>query len=278
MIFSLTGVLCYANVMLRVLDFADRVARKVRRPFRRLAWSLKKEPFVHIGAKSLRFRLQPGQYIDGDIYIEGIYELYFLRYIARNLVGGTFLDVGANIGNHALYLAENFDFVHCFEPDPAIADRLADNAALNDATIYIHRVGLGAENGELPFYPSAVGNQGTGSFVAQDGHAVRTLPVRNGDDYLALAKIFGVSFIKIDVEGFELQVVAGLRNTINRDRPIIMLEFDGTRNDFCTLTGLLPDYSFLMLTPAGPTSFAPDRQFYPAIIAYHRARTSFVAI
>ena len=263
--------------MSRVLDFADRVARKVRRPLRRLAWALKKRPFVHTGAKALRFRLQPGEYIDGDIYVEGIYELYFLRYISRNLAGGTFLDVGANIGNHALYLAENFDVVHCFEPDPAIADRLADNAELNDATIHIHRVGLGAENGELPFYPSVVGNQGTGSFAAQNGQAVRTLPVRNGDDYLAAAKIFGISFIKIDVEGFELQVVAGLHKTINRDRPIIVLEFDGTRNDFATLARLLPDYSFMTLTPAGPASFTPDRQFYPAILAYHRARPPLAA-
>lgn len=260
--------------MTNLVDFADRVARKLRRSSRRREWAGKTAPFVYTGAKGLRFNLHPGEYIDGDIYVEGIYELYYLRHIARNYGGGTLLDVGANIGNHALYLADAFDAVHCFEPDPAIADRLAANAALNAIPLHIHRVGLGAVDAELPFYPTEEGNLGTGSFAPRFGDAVTTLPVRNGDTYLAAAAIRDVSFIKIDVEGFELQVIEGLRHTIERDLPTIVLEFDGELNDFAVLQGLLPGYHFLELTSDGAAPFTPERRFYQALIAQHSATPS----
>lgn len=251
-----------------VLSFADRVVRKVRRPWRRRAYAARTTPFVHRGAKGLRFRLEAGEYIDGEIFVEGIYELYHLRWIERNLAGGTFVDVGANIGNHALYLAGAFDEVHCFEPNPPIADRLAHNAALNGIDLAIHRVGLGAEDGELPFHSDLAGNAGGSRFVSDPSAATNVLPIRNGDRWFRENGIARADLIKIDVEGFELEVLKGLRETIGSQRPKLVLEFDGTCNAPEELIALLPGYRLDELTGTGtPMPFRGERRYHGAIVA-----------
>ena len=62
------------------------------------------------------------------------------------------LDVAANIGNHALYLRNLFDEVHCLEPSPRVADRLDENIGLNGATnVRVHRLGLRSSDALIPF-------------------------------------------------------------------------------------------------------------------------------
>jgi hypothetical protein len=98
-------------------------------------------------------RLYPAQYIDERIYVDGIYEQRFLDFLRRRIKsGGVMLDVGANIGNHALYLRDLFNEVHCFEPSPRVTDRLDENIGLNGATnVRLHRLALGASDVMTPF-------------------------------------------------------------------------------------------------------------------------------
>ena len=216
----------------------------------------------------MRFRLYPGEYIDRDIFTEGAYELYFLRWIERNIKGRSFVDVGANIGNHALYLASNFEAVHCFEPNPAIADRLEENAALNRIPIHVHRVGLGYRDAELPFHPNTSGNCGGSSFAANGFEATSVLPVRNGDSYFAAHDIEKIDLLKIDVEGFEFEVLRGLQKVIRRDRPVIIFELDGTKNNPAELIGILPGYRLAVLDDSGMIGgFVPERRYYGAVVA-----------
>lgn len=108
------------------------IHQKLVTPRRQKAWAAQRSPFVHRGARGVRMRLYPGQYIDERIYVDGIYEKRFLEFLRRRIPrGGVMLDVGANIGNHALYLADLFDEVHCFEPSPKAADRLEENIGLS---------------------------------------------------------------------------------------------------------------------------------------------------
>ena len=254
--------------MFTFLDFVDRVKRKLLRPWRRRAYAEKTEPFLFRGAKGLHFRLYPGEYIDSDIFSEGAYELYFLRWIERTISGRTYVDIGANIGNHALYLAGNFDSVHCFEPNPPVADRLAENAALNAIPIRVHRVGLGKIDTVLPFHPNNVGNLGGSSFAANGFDATCVLPVRNGDAYFAAHAIEDIDLLKIDVEGFELEVLSGLQAIIQRDRPVVILEFDGRKLDPAKLQELLPNYVLAELNEIGAlVDFVPERRYYGAIVA-----------
>lgn len=174
-------------------------------------------------------------FIDWTIYFYGAYErgvLAFLRDAAA-LAGpdAVFFDVGANVGQHSLFLAPRVARVHAFEPWDQARIRLERNLAVNNvANVVLHPFGLGDASGEHPFFIPASANLGTGSFVP-DVNANATgarLPVRRGDEVVAALAIDRVDVIKIDTEGFEVKVLAGLAGTLARDRPVVVFELSET--------------------------------------------------
>ena len=227
------------------------------------------EPTIRsLGVDGLKFRLHPPEHIDGSIFTEGLYELNELRFIRRRFRGRTMLDIGANIGNHSLYLAPNFKDIHAFEPNPITADRLRQNIELNRAAIHVHEVGLGDADAKLEFRSSDTGNLGGGSFTATRFPVSHCLQVVQGDGYIADRGIRNVDFIKLDVEGFELKVLDGLAKTIERDRPVIVMEYDGRRGSQWTrLRSALPGYGFFIMGRKLIPLVDPGGGFLPMIFA-----------
>jgi FkbM family methyltransferase len=243
--------------------------QKISGPRATREWKTKQAPFVHRGARGIRFRLHPGQYIDERIYFDGIYERRFLEFLERRIrSGGAMLDVGANIGNHALYLRKRFDEVHCFEPNPTVVARLNENVALNGAeNVHVHAVGLGSERGELPFH-EVEDNLSVSRFSLEAGAADRMLPITTGDEWVEENQIRDVNYIKIDVEGFEGEVLKGLRRTVERFQPLITAEFSGhaagkeaTESELMSLAGYR---LFEPLLEPGDVSAAKKIGFYLA--------------
>lgn len=271
--------------------------QKVRGPLATRAWERKRRPFLYTGARKIRFRLHPGQYIDNRIFFDGAYERRFLEFLSRRLRrGGAMLDVGANIGNHALYLSRHFDEIHCFEPNPAAVARLNDNLSLNPAAgVHVHSVGLGAEAGELPFQEDPE-NLAVSRFVAAADDNSILLRIAAGDQVVEDGNISDVNYIKVDVEGFEAQVLKGLRRTIERFRPVVTFEYlgesspDGTFESIRSSlrgyrlfeplldpreTGLFSKILFYLSSACAPTLVEitdPEPRYYPYIIALPPAR------
>lgn len=181
-----------------------------------------------------RFAVVPGDYLGVCIAGNGIYErreIEFLKalFADRELGDAVFLDIGGNIGNHSIAFADTFAEVVAFEPNPPIASLLKTNLLLSNVrNARVHEVGLGREDAELSFGLADDFNEGSGTFMSSRG--VMTLPVRRGDSFIAShepelasgAKRIG--FVKCDVEGFEADVFAGLRETLNRHKPIMFFE------------------------------------------------------
>jgi FkbM family methyltransferase len=138
------------------------------------------------------------------------------------------LDIGANVGVHSLCFARVMRQVVAFEPNPEVFVRLQQNIALNaDATVTSHCVGLGDVAGVLRFYQPAYENKGTGTFdEASAPHQYTTidLPVARADDFIAQHGITGIDAVKIDVQGYEPNVLAGMADTLARCRPVIWVE------------------------------------------------------
>ncbi|MBN8704521.1 MAG: FkbM family methyltransferase [Bacteroidetes bacterium] len=200
-------------------------------------------------------------FIDWSVYYYGAYayeELRLFEDFLSTFENPTVVDVGANVGHHTLFAAMKSGKVICFEPFQDVADRLeqkiTDNALSN---VYLFKVALGDKN-ELALYLKPTGqNTGTGSFssVNPKGDTL-TLPVRVGDEILAENNISSVHFIKIDTEGFEPFVLSGLRNTIERNRPLVFFEWtqEEKKNSRDNFTELFPvNYNFFNFISDTPT-------------------------
>ncbi len=173
------------------------------------------------------------------------YEMEELEIIRRWCPpSAVFCDIGTNIGNHSLFVLKYLRpaKVICFEPNPEAIRVLTSNLGLNgfldDPRCDLTRLGFGLsdhdEDGLAIDAPAA--NLGAGRLVAQGegkkgakgkeaavGDAGPGLSIRKGDDLLA-GEV--PSFLKIDVEGMELQVLAGLAKIIETHRPTIFVEVD----------------------------------------------------
>lgn len=151
-------------------------------------------------------------------------------FLARAVKPGmTVLDIGANIGVYALYLARlagPTGRVYAFEPAPDLFAALDAARRLNRAlNLQAFACGLGDRDATLrlqrSFFNSGDNRLGAGGPFAGDATAV---PIRRGDDLLAEAP--SVDFIKIDVQGWELHALRGLEETLARSPAVqIYLEF-----------------------------------------------------
>jgi len=115
--------------------------------------------------------------------------------------------------------------VIAFEPVNHLRERLEKNVALNRATqIEVLPYALSDFSGTstMNINPKDE-NQGTAS-LSENGNT--EIQVRKGDDLLNEMKIERLDFIKIDVEGFEYQVLRGLKENIQRFRSSIVFEYD----------------------------------------------------
>lgn len=138
----------------------------------------------------------------------------------------TAVDVGANSGNHTLFLSRHCDKVIAVEPFPPVVRKMRRNLELSPkvTNVEILEVGFGDAEAELPFAAPPEDNDGGGTFLSKTRPATETLRVVVGDAALA-GKVAGrVALLKVDVEGFEAGVLRGLAKTLARDRPLAVVE------------------------------------------------------
>jgi FkbM family methyltransferase len=171
------------------------------------------------------------------------------------------LDVGANIGNHSLYLHDDFKKVYAFEPNPVALEKLNLHITKNSIeNITVFPVGLSDVAETLAFESPTSTNLGTGRFLRADQEIPTTAKVMHlkteiGDSVLRDQGIEDVDFIKIDVEGLEIEVMRGLQNTIHRDKPVIAFEWHGrTRSqaEFEQIREMLSGYKFFEMLEWAP--------------------------
>jgi FkbM family methyltransferase len=213
----------------------------------------------------LRYEGNTGNLIDSNIFYFGAHEkhvLFFLRDVMKSGYGnnGVFLDIGANTGQHSLFMSPHARAIHAFEPYQPVLARFQDAVAMNGITnITIHPIGLGNENSSKPFYKPGESNHGSGSFV--DGffdanqHSGE-LDIRVGDEVLRNSGVTSIALVKMDIEGYEKPALQGLRRTLENSRPVVVFEMSidpQSRLSIKTkdeLRGLFPNgYDFFYFGP-----------------------------
>jgi FkbM family methyltransferase len=211
-----------------------------------------------------RYQGNTGNYIDSHIFFYGAFEkpiLYFLRDMMKSAYSnqGVFLDIGANTGQHSLFMSRYSKEIHAFEPWQPVIKRFQRMVEINQIkNIVIHPYGLGDDNSKKPFYKPPDNNPSTGSFVAgflETNTYEGELEIQIGDEALEKAGVSSVAMIKMDIEGYEKPALKGLRRTLQTHRPIVEFELsvDPKRpisiKSQDELTSLFPEkYEFLVFS------------------------------
>lgn len=171
--------------------------------------------------------------------------------------GDRVVDVGANIGTHAVFFAGVCGCdVLAFEPNPVAADLLRKNADLNGLQdrIHVHAVALGAEEGSGDIVmPAARHNLGMVAIRPAQGGAgtVRIEPLSSHVGPQA------IRLLKIDTEGMDYAVLAGAQSIIARDRCAVAIEVSD-RNEYVKVSDLLEKNGYM---PAGSFNYTPTHVF-----------------
>lgn len=134
------------------------------------------------------------------------------------------VDIGAHVGLWSRTLAREFETVIAFEPVPEHQECFKRNLHNPDrkSRVVLHPFALGAEHRDI--YIDTVPDNSGNARVAENGSIANSVKVKMHrlDDYFF--DNHGINFLKIDVEGWELDVLKGGKETIMRYKPVMVVE------------------------------------------------------
>lgn len=165
---------------------------------------------------------------------------------------GLFLDVGANIGCISQAVIASGGRVLAFEPQLEVYDVLCRNLAHAGTGWEVMNVAVGKEEGvaQMSILDYSAKNNIGGLSLGLGSNRWgkhRDVPVITLDGLNLKER---VTFIKIDVEGYEEQVLRGAKNLIARDKPVLYVEDDRVENSYALRTYIRElGYSFEMHQP-----------------------------
>lgn len=183
---------------------------------------------------------------------------------------GTELDVGANIGNHALYFADHFRRVRAYEANPRTFALLKVNAGLA-SNVECFNVGVSSSRVRSRLRLNKLNIGGARIVEGGDENDVE-IELQRLDDMCPADD--RVTFIKIDVEGHERDALLGARRIISEYRPLII--FEQAEHDFSSgqspTVDLLRSYGYehFYTLEAGPTW----AKYLPRFLRYFAVVTS----
>lgn len=161
-------------------------------------------------------------------------------------------DAGANKGQYAtqaLALLGNRVQAHCFEPSPRTYAELTANLA-GQQQVTLLPFGLSSQPGELKLY-SHLGGSAEASLTKRDlshwgieQNIVETVALRTLDDYCEQSGIPRIDFLKIDVEGHEIEVLRGSAKMLG-ERRIRFVQFEFGSPDIESRTFFKDIFHFL---------------------------------
>jgi FkbM family methyltransferase len=191
---------------------------------------------VLVTRNGLRWDLNLNEAIDLVIFLLGMFERETVQVYRRLVQPGDFvLDIGANIGAHTLHLARCVGpqgLVVAFEPTWFAFQKLVKNINENpdlasrvraEQTMLVSKPGEESVGLLYSSWPLAeqtgLHSNHCGELKSTSGTSARTL-----DEYLKHTGIEKISFIKLDVDGHECNVLRGALNTLTQHKPTIIME------------------------------------------------------
>jgi len=189
-----------------------------------IAWLTNEDIAIYTSADS---------YIEYSILSTGTYEDEINKLIRVSLKnGGNALDIGGNIGLQSIRMAQCAGpggSVFAFEPLEYLRDKFNRNVSLNkvnNITLFPYALSDLESEADFAISPGSW-NQGAFSLGGNSGGTgVQHVLIKVADDLPEIQDLASLDLIKIDVEGFEYQVLRGLTKTLHKHKPRIIFEYD----------------------------------------------------
>jgi len=181
------------------------------------------------------------------------YEEKYRKLIIEHLPNKrTFVDVGANVGIWSLPMTEHFKNVISYEPSRQNIECIKINIPRG---IELREKAVADFNGEAKFHQAGK-NCGDGKLCREGVKSSYTVPVVKLDD----ENLQNVDMIKIDTQGWELEVLKGMINLIKFQQPWIMIEVNEDIDKCCELMESL-DYETIYVKSKRNFVWAPKTGF-----------------
>jgi FkbM family methyltransferase len=182
----------------------------------------------NVNRNNIYFELDISDYMEWLIYfgiqVEPREKLFSLSNNA-NIV----FDIGANIGETTLNFSKRINsngMIHSFEPADNCYKKLEKNILLNKfINIKVNYFGLGDTEGKFYLESDVKNNKGANK-VHLNSQKESNIEIKRLDNYVENEKIEKIDLIKIDVEGFEYNVLIGGELSIGKFRPVLFIELD----------------------------------------------------
>jgi len=175
---------------------------------------------VKIFGKYVFYYLPDDKYVGQRIALEK-YEPYETDLIQRQVKNGdVVVDVGANIGYYTVLLAQKAKKVYAFEPDSINFEILEKNIKTNNLkNVVAIKAAVGSREGKLKLYKSKE-NFGDHKLYGEEKEKEEVKIIKL-DDFIKEP----IDLIKIDTQGWEPEVIEGAKKIIEKDKPIIFMEY-----------------------------------------------------
>lgn len=227
-----------------------------------LASRIVRLPVIFPYAEKSALIMKRGQRVATGNYYNGLFEFEEMAFVLHYLKeGDSFIDVGANIGSFTILAANEVgvDTV-AIEPIPSTYRNLLENIRINgvESAVRALNIGLGSQEGTLKFTND---HSAINHVVRADTPGAIDVQVKKFDSVIDIVKH---SLVKIDVEGFEIEVLKGMTVALsNPNLQTILIETNNSGKRYGV--GNEDIHSFLV-----------DRGFQPFLYdPWHRALIAF---
>jgi len=156
-------------------------------------------------------------------------------YILRRTQFDRCIDVGANEGVYSILLSRHADRVYAFEP---VGHLFEDLRGMNIENLSVYNLALGNETKEMEISFPAINGEACYALstlrpvVVGENEKIERQRVRVAkfDDFAGEIDFERIDFVKIDVEGFELEVLHGMKDLVESKGPALMIEIEQRHN------------------------------------------------
>ena len=221
-------------------------------------------------------------------YLDGSYEPQVSETIVKVVQPRwVCVDVGAHIGYYTLLLAklvgENGRVI-AFEAHAENAEQVSSNVRMNGYGAWVRVENMAVSDGahkSVRLFPGSEGSSFEWSIVARHAEAHPTqpgleAPATSLDDYFPPGS--RVDFIKMDIEGAEIQALRGMRRVLHEYKPLVLLELHGGAGRAATQELQAAKYELYDITQARWLNAGADAPRLRHCLAAPRARTADVSL